>query len=184
MQIVGGKVETVTDVIFLGSKITVDSDCSHEIKRQLLLGRKPTTNLDSMLKSRHHFVDKVLHSQSYGFSSSHVWMWELDHKEVWVLKDWCLSFELWCWKRPLRVPWTARSSQQSILKEINPEYSLEELMLKVKLQYFGLLMWRANSLGEKKQTNPDAGKDWRQEKRVTEDQLDRWHHWLNGHESE
>ena len=123
-------------------------------------------------------------SQSYGFSSSHVWMWELDHKEVWVLKDWCLSFELWCWKRPLRVPWTARSSRQSILKEINPEYSLEELMLKVKLQYFGLLMWRANSLGEKKQTNPDAGKDWRQEKRVTEDQLDRWHHWLNGHESE
>ena len=81
--------ETVTDFIFLGSKITADSDCSHEIKRRLLLGRKAMTNLDSILKSRHNFANKGPFSQSYGFSSSHVWMWELDHKEGWVLKNWC-----------------------------------------------------------------------------------------------
>ena len=136
--------ETVTDFIFLGSKITVDSDCSHEIKWCLLLGRKAMTNLDSILKSRYYFANKGPSSQSYGFSSSHVWMWELDHKEGWVLKNWCLK--LWCWRRLLRVPWTARRSNQSILKEINPEYSLEGLMLSVKLQYFGHLMWRADSL--------------------------------------
>ena len=83
-------------------------------------------------------------SQSYGFSSSHVWMWELNYKESWVLKNWC--FELWCWRRLLRVPWTARRSNQSVLKEINPEYSLKRLMLKLKLQYFGHLMQRTDSL--------------------------------------
>ena len=82
-------VETVTDFIFLSSKITADGDCSHEIKRHVLLLRKPMTNLDSILKSRHYFADKGPSSQSYGFSSSHVWMWELDHKESWVLKNWC-----------------------------------------------------------------------------------------------
>ena len=91
----------------------------------------------------HNFVNKCPSSQSYGFSSSHVWIWELDYKESWVPKNRC--FELWCWRRPLRVPWTARRSNQSILKEINPEYSLEGLMLKLKLQYFGHLMWRTDS---------------------------------------
>ena len=91
----------------------------------------------------HNFVNKCPSSQSYGFSSSHVWIWELDYKESWVPKTRC--FELWCWRRPLRVPWTARRSNQSILKEINPEYSLEGLMLKLKLQYFGHLMWRVDS---------------------------------------
>ena len=134
--------ETVTDFIFLGSKIAADGDCSHEIKRHLLLGRKAMTNLDSVLKKqRYYFADKDPSSQSYHFSSSHVWMWELDCKENWVLKNWC--FELWCWRRLLRVPWTTRSNQ-SILKEVNPEYSLKGLML--KLQYFGYLMQRANSL--------------------------------------
>ena len=89
-QIDGEKVEPVTDFIFLGSKTTEDSDCSHEIKRDLLLGRKAMKNLDSLKEQRHHFADKRPYSQSYGFSSSHVWMWELDHKEGWVLKNWCV----------------------------------------------------------------------------------------------
>ena len=95
-------------------------------------------------KQRHYFASNGPYSQSYGFSSGHVQMWELDHKESWVPKNWC--FDLWCWRRLLRVPWTARRSNQSIVKEISPEYSLERLMLKLKLQYFGHLMWRTDSL--------------------------------------
>ena len=95
-------------------------------------------------KQRHRFANKGPHSQSYGFSSSHVWMWELDRKEGWVLKNGC--FWIVGWRRLLRVPWTARRSNQSVLKEINPEYLLEGLMLKRKLQHFGHLMWRTNSL--------------------------------------
>ena len=150
-QIDGKTVETVRDFIYLGSKITADGDFSHEIKRCLLLGRKVMTNLDSILKSfnivslkkGHYFTNKNLPSQSYGFSNSHVWMWELDCNESWVLAR-IDAFELWCWRRLLRVPWTARRSNQSILKEISPEYSLEGLMLKLKLQYFGHLMWRTD----------------------------------------
>ena len=95
-------------------------------------------------KQRHCFANKGPSSQSYGFSSGHVWMWELDCNESWQLKKWC--FELWYWRRLLRFHWTARRSNQSILKKISPEYSLEGLMLKLKLQYFGLLMWRTDSL--------------------------------------
>ena len=137
--------EAVTDFIFLHSKITVNSDCSHEIKRHLLLGRKAMTNLDSIFKKqRHYFVDKGLSSRSYGFSSSHVWMWELNHKKA---EHWRTdTFELWSWKRLLRVPWTARRSNQSILKEINLDYSLEGLMLKLNLHYFDHLIQRANSM--------------------------------------
>ena len=94
-------------------------------------------------KQRHYFADKYLCNQSYGFSSSPVWMWELDHKEGCRRID---AYELWCWRKLLSVPWTARKSNRSILKEISPEYSSERLMLKLKLQYFGQLMWRANSL--------------------------------------
>ena len=142
MQIDGETMETVTDFIFLGSKITEDSDCSHETKRHLLLGRKAMTNLDSIFKKqRHNCTNKSLSSQSYGVSSSHVWMWELDHK-CWKAD----AFELWCWRRLLRVPWTARRSNQSIIKEISPEYWLEGLMLKLKLQYFGHLTGRTDSL--------------------------------------
>ena len=129
-----------TDFIFLGSKVTVDGDYSHEIKRCLLLGRKVMNNPYSILKSRHYFANKVLSIQSYGFSSSHVWVSGVDYKESWAPK--IDSFELLCWRRLLRLPWTARRSNQSILKEISPEYSLEGLMLKLKLQYFGHLIWR------------------------------------------
>ena len=114
---------------FLGSKITADGDCSHEIKRCLLLGRKAMMNLGSILKSR-DITDKGRYSQSYGFPSSHVWMWELDHKESWVLKNWC--FWTVVLAKTLGVPWTARRSNQSILKEISPEYSSEGLMLKLQ----------------------------------------------------
>ena len=107
-----------------------------KIKRLLFVGRKVMTKLDSILKSRGPS------SQGYGFSSGHVWMWEVDYKESWALKN----FELWCWKRLLRVPWTARRSNQFILKEISPGCSLEGLMLKMMLQYFGHLMQRADSL--------------------------------------
>ena len=103
------------------------------------------TNPDSVLKSRDITLPTKIHiSQSYGFSSSHVWMWELNYKESWVPKNWCF-FELWYLRRPLRVPWTARRSNQSILKEIRPGCSLVGLMLKLKLQYFGHLMWRTDS---------------------------------------
>ena len=147
-QIEGKKVEAVTDFIFLGSKITADGDCSHEIKRHLLLGRKVMTNLDSILKSRDNcFASKGPSSQSYCFSSSHVWMWEMDYKESWALKNWCFwTVVLEKSPTPLRVLWTARRPNQSILKEISPEHSLEGLMLKLKLQYFDHLMRRTNSL--------------------------------------
>ena len=95
-------------------------------------------------KQRHYFANKGLSSQSYGFSSSDVWMWESDYKESWVQKNWC--FWMWCWRRLSRVPWTAKRSNQFILKEISLEYSLEGLILKLKLQYFGHLIWRTDSL--------------------------------------
>ena len=95
-------------------------------------------------KQRHYFPNKGPSSQSYSFSNNHVWMWDLDHKEGWVPKHWW--FELWCWKKLLKIPWTAGRSNQLILKEINPEFSLEGLMMKLMLQYFGQLMWRADSL--------------------------------------
>ena len=136
--------ETVTDFIFLGSKITADGNCSHEIKRCLLLGRKVMTNLDSILKSRDITLPTKVHLvQAMVFP---VFMYGC---ESWTIKKaerrWIDAFELWCWRRLLRVPWTARRSNQSILMEINPEYSLEGLMLKLKLQYFGHLMRRADS---------------------------------------
>ena len=138
-------VETVSDFIFLGSKITVDGDCSHEIKRRLLLGRKVMTNLDSIFKSRDITLPtKVRLVKAVVFP---VVMYEC---ESWTVKkaehrriD---TFELWCWRRLLRVPWIAGRSNKSILKEISPECSLEGLMLTLKLQYFGHLMWRADSL--------------------------------------
>ena len=126
---------------FGGSKITADGDCSHEIKRHLLFGRKIMTNLDNTLKSRDITLPTKVHLVKATVSSSHAWMWELDYKESWRID----AFGLWCWRRLLRVPWTARRSNQSILKEISPEYSLEGLMLKL-LQYFDHLMWRTDSL--------------------------------------
>ena len=144
-QIDGKTVETGRDFIFLGSKITVDGDCSHEIKRRLLLGRKVMTNLDSILKSRditlptkaHLVKAMVFPVVMYGCES-----WTIKKAECQRID----AFALWCWRRLLRLPWTARRSNQSILKKISPEYSLEGLMLKLKLQYFGRLMRRADSL--------------------------------------
>ena len=131
--------ETVSDFIFLGSKITADGDCSHEIKRCLLLGRKVMTNLDSILKSR----DVTLPTKVY-LVKAMVFPVVMYGCESWTIKrvehQRIDAFELWCWRRLLRIPWTARRSNQSILKEISPEYSLEGLMLKLKLQYFGHLM--------------------------------------------
>ena len=225
------------------------ADCSHEIKRSLLLGRKAVINLDSLLKSRditlltkvrlvkwcesescsvlsdslrpnvwycprnspglntgvgslsllqgifptqgsglphcRQILYKLSHkgspsSQNYGFSSSHVWMWELEHKEGWALKNWYFQtvvFTVDSWF--LRVPWTARRSNQSILKEISPGCSLEGLMLKLKLQYFGHLMGRADSLEKTLILGKIEGR-----RRGRQDEMTGWHHQLNGHESE
>ena len=144
-QIDGETVETVADFIFWGSKITADGDCSHEMKRHLLLGRKVMTNLDSILKSRDITLStKVCLVKAvvfpviiYGCENQTIKKAEHQRND---------AFELWCWRRLLRVPWTARRSTQSILKEISPGCSLEGLMLKLKLQYFGHLMGRADSL--------------------------------------
>ena len=139
----GETMETVTEFISLGSKITVEDDCSHEIKRHFLLGRKAMTNLDSILKSRHITLPTTVH-----IVKAVVFPVVMYRYESWTTKKAkCRridAFELWCWRRLLRVPWTARKANQSILKEISPEYSLEGLML--KLQYFGHLMRRANTL--------------------------------------
>ena len=143
-QLDGETVETVADFIFWGFKITEDGDCSHEIKRRLLLGRKVMTNLDSILKCRDitlstkvHLVKAVVFPVvMYGCES-----WTIKKAECWRID----AFELWCWRRLLRVPWTARRSNQSIIKEISHGCSLEGLMLKLKLQYFGHLMQRADS---------------------------------------
>ena len=144
-QIDGETVETVSDFIFLGSKITADGDCSNEIKICLVLGRKVMTNLHSILKSRGITLPTkvrlvkamVFPVVMYGCES-----WTLKKAECRRID----AFELWCWRRLLRVPWTERRSNQSVLKGINPECSLEGLMLKLKLQYFGHLMRRADSL--------------------------------------
>ena len=166
--------------IFLGSKIIANSiSAAMKLKDTCSWKKRYDQPRQHIKKQRLHSPNKGLHSQSYGFSSSHVQIWEVDHKEGRELKT--DAFELWCWRRLLTVPWTARRSNQSILKEINPEYSLEGLMLKLKLQYFGHLMRRVNSL----EKNPDGGKDCRQEEKgMTEDKMVGWHHWPNGHESE
>ena len=171
-QIKGETVETVTDFIFLGSKVAADGDCSHEIKRCLLLGRKVMTKLDSILKSRDITLPTkvplvkgmVFPVVMYGCES-----WTVKKAERRRIE----AFELWCWRRLLRVPWTARRSNQSILKEISPGISLEGMMLKLKLQYFGHLMRRVDSM----EKNSDAGRDWGQEEKgTTEDEMAGWHH--------
>ena len=176
-EIDGETVERVSDFIFSSSKITADGDCSHEIKRCLLLGRKFMTNLDSMLKSRfitlpikvHLVKAMVFPVVMYGCER-----WTVKKAEHWKID----AFELWCWKRLLRIPWTARSSNQSILKELSPGCSLEGLMLKLKLQYFGHLM-QSWLIGK----DPDAGRDWGQEEKgTTEDEMAGWHHWLDAYE--
>ena len=159
-----------------GSKITADGDCSHEIKRRFLLGRKVMTNLDSMLKSRDITFPKkirlvkamVFPVVMYAYES---WtIKEAEHQRI----D---AFELWCWKRLLRVPWTARRSSQSILKQISPGCSLEGLMLKLKLQYFGHLVQRADSL----EKTLMLGRIGSRRRGWQEDEMAGWHHRHNGH---
>ena len=175
-QIDGETVETVTAFIFLGSKITADGDCCHEIKRCLLLGRKATTNLDSTLKSRDITLPTKVH-----LVKAMVFPVVMYGCESWTTKKAdCIrtdAFELWCWRRLLRVPWTARGSNQSILKEISPEYLLEGLMLKLKLHYFGYLMRRTDSLEKTLMLGKIEG-GRRGQQRM------RWHHQLSGHEFE
>ena len=178
-QIDGGTVETMADFIFWGSKITADDDCSHEIKKFLLLGRKVMTNLDSILKSRHITLPTkvrlvkamVFPVVMYGCES-----WTIKKAECQRID----AFELWCWRRLLRVLWTARRSNQSILKKTSPEYSLEGLD---SLAEAPILWWPdvKNWLIGK---DPNAGKDWKLEKGMTEDEMVWWHHQLNRHESE
>ena len=174
-----GKQWKQCQTIFLGSKITADGDCSHVIKRRLLLRRKVMTNLDSIFKSRDITLPTKVHLVKaiffpvvmYGCLS-----WTVKRAECQGID----AFELWCWRRLLRVPWTARRSNQFFLKEISPGISLKAMMLKLKLQYFGHLMWIADSLEE-----TDAGRDWGQEEKgTTEDEMAGWHHWLDGLESE
>ena len=176
-QIDGETVEIVADFIFLGSKITADGDCSHEIKRHLLLGRKVMTNLDSILKSRDITLLTKVH-----LVKAMVFPVVMHRCESWTVKkadhrriD---AFELWYWRRFLRRAWTARRSNQSTLKEISPGCSLEGLMLKLKLQYFGHLIQRADSF----EKTLLAGKDWGQEEKgTTLGEMVGWHHQLNGY---
>ena len=237
-QIGGETVETVSDFIFLGSKITADGDCSHEIEICLLLESKVMTNMDRILKSRDHFANKGLYRLSNGFSSSHVWIWKLGHKEGWAPTNWyfwivvlektlqtpldsilnlddmlsldsilksrditlptnvCLvkamvfpvvmyrcetwtikkiecwrtdALKLWCWKRLLRVPWTARRSNQLILNVINPEYSVE------LTETEALILWPRDAKSWLLGKDLDAGKDWRQEGKGQQKMR-----WLNG----
>ena len=143
-QIDAEKMETVADFIFVGFKITADGDCSHEIKRHLLLGRKAMTNLDTVLESRDITLPtrSIVKAMVFPIVTYRCERWTITKVECQKID----AFELWCWRKILRVRWTARRSNQSILKEINPEYSLEGLMLKLKLQYFGHLMGRVDSL--------------------------------------
>ena len=181
-QIEGEKVETVTDFIFLGFKITANGDCNFTMTTAMKLKiltpwkksyEKPRQQIK---KKRHHFANKGPYSQSYGFSNSHVWMWELDHKRA---KCWRIdNFELWCWRRLLRVPWTTKRSNQSIQKEINPEYSLEGLMLELNT----LSTWCKELTHWKRPWF--WGRLRAEDKVATEDEMVGWYHQLSGCEFE
>ena len=155
--------ETVADFILGGSKITADGECSHEIKRCLLPGRKVMTNLDSIVKSRNITLPTKVHLVTYGCES-----WTVKKAECRRID----AFELWCWRRLLRVPWTARRSNQSILKEISPMISLEGMMLKLKLQYFGHLMRSVDSLEKTLMLRGIGGR----RRRGRQDEMAGWHH--------
>ena len=170
MQIDGETMETVTEFLFLGSKITAHGNWSQEIKRHFLLGRKAVTNLNRILKSRDITLPTKVHQLKAKVFPRHVWVWELDIKNSECGK--IDAFELWCWRRLLRVPWTARRSNQSILKEISPEYSLEGLMLKLKLPPHAKSWLIGKDLDAEKDCRGGEGEDRG------------WDHWLDGHEFE
>ena len=161
----GETMETVTDFIFLGFKITADGDCSHEIKRHLLLGRKAMTNLDSILRSRDISLPTmvlIIKAMVVPVVMYECDSWTIKKAECWRID----ALEPWCWRRLWRVPWTARRSNQSIIKEISPEYSLEGLMLKLKLQYFGHFMWRNDSLEKTMMLVKTEGRNRSDDKRM------------------
>ena len=169
----GGKVETVRDFIFLGSKITADSDCSHKIKRCLLPGRKGMTNINRVLKSRDITLpSKVCNNESAGFSSSHVWMWELDHKEGWLLKNW--FFLITVLEKTLGSPLDC--------KVIKPKGNQSWIF---RTEAEALIHWLPDEKSQLIGKDPDAGKDWGQEEKgMTEDEMIGWHHLLSGHDFE
>ena len=168
----------VPDFIFLGFKITVDSDCSHEIKRRLLLGRKAMATLDSILKKkkRHYFADKRPSSQSYGFSSSHVWVWELDHKESWAPKNWC--FWTVVLENTLESPLDCREIQP-----VHPKGNHSWIFTgRTEAEAEAPILWPPDVKSWFIGKDPDARKDSRQEKGMTEDEMVGWHHLCDGHE--
>jgi len=172
-QIDGETMETVTDFIFLGSKIIADGDFSHEIKRHLLLGRKAVRNLDSILKiRRHYFANKGPSNQSSVFSSSQVWIWELDREKIWALKDWCFwSVVL---EKTLESPLDFKEIQP-----VNPEGNQSWIFIgRTDAEAETPILWPLDVKSQLIRKDPDAGKDWRQEEMVG------WHHWLDGHEFE
>ena len=164
-QIDGEKVETVTDFIFLGSKITVDGDCSHEIKRCLFLGRKALTNRQCIKKQRYYFADKGPYSQSYGFSSSHVPMWELDHKEVWVPKNWC--FWTVVLEKTLGSPLGSKE-----IKPVNPKGNQLWIFIgRTDAEAEAPILWLPDVKSWLTGKYSDVVKDWSQKKRATEDEM-------------
>ena len=172
-------IEIVTDFIFLGSKITADGDCSHEIKRRLFLGRKAMTNIDSIKKQRHYFANKGLSSQSYGISSSHIWMWELDYKESWAQKNWCF------WTVVLEKTLESPVGWKEI-KPVNPKGKQYWISIeRTDAEAEAPILWPPDAKNWLIGKDSDAGKDWRQEEKgTTEDNMVGWDHQLNGHEFE
>ena len=162
----GEPVETVSDFIFWGSKITVDGDCSHEIKRHLLLGRKAMTNLDTIKKQRHHFANKGPYSQSYGFSGSHVRMWELDHKEGWARKNSC--FRSVVLEKTLESPLNSNKK----VKQVNPKGNQPWTFIGRTVAEAGApTLWPPDTKSQLTGKDPDPGKEWRQKKMVAEDEM-------------
>ena len=177
MADIRGIVKTMTDFVFLGSKITVDGNYSHEIKRHFLLGRNAMNNLDSILKSKHCFANKGPSSQSYGFSNSRVWMWELDHKESWVLNNWC--FWTVVLEKTLESPLVFKE-----IKPVNPKANQSWIFIgKTDAEAETSILWPLDAKNWLTGKDPDAGKDWRQEEKgAAEDEMVGWHHQLDGHE--
>ena len=172
--------ETWTDFIFLGSKITADGDCSHELKRHLPLERKAMTNLDTILKSRDITLPIKVHLiMTTGFSSSHVWMWELDLKESWVLKNW--YFWTVVLEKTLESPLGCKK-----IKPVSPKGNQPWIFIgRTDAEAETPILWPPTLKDWLTGKDPDAGKDWRQEEKgTTEDEIGGWHHWLNGHEFE
>ena len=176
-QIDGENVETVSDFIFLGSKINGDDDCSHEIKKTLAPWKnshaKPRQHFK---KQRHHFADNGPYSQSYGFSSGHVWMWELDYKEGWALKNWC--FQTVVLEKTLESPLDCK------IKPVNPKGNQYWLIIeRTDAKAEAPILWPPHAKSRLIGKDPDAGKDWGQEEKgATEGEMIGWHHWLSGHE--